>query len=230
MVAAPSDAKYSGPRVTLDPFADASTLGNLELQATAEALAYDEAELHDLDWPESQLAYHRYLLSERRKSLAAELTRRERLYAAGRDVPNPRATDPAWQALLANRRERADVPTLLTWIGCEPKQTGRNGPRGSEEYHGPCPLCGGTDRFMSWPGGTRHSRGYCRQCGASFDALELVLNFVPGCDSFYAAVGYLARELGLPLPTTAQASPPAALAPAAAFEPVRLPTRRRARS
>ena len=41
------------------------------------------------------------------------------------------------------------------------------------EYHGPCPFCGGRDRFMVWP---QHPAGrgefMCRQCGKKGDAID----------------------------------------------------------
>jgi DNA primase len=41
------------------------------------------------------------------------------------------------------------------------------------EYAGPCPFCGGTDRFRVWP---EHSSGqgrfWCRQCAAKGDAID----------------------------------------------------------
>lgn len=36
------------------------------------------------------------------------------------------------------------------------------------EYKGPCPVCGGTDRFVAWPTPrTGHPRAWCRQCHES---------------------------------------------------------------
>jgi hypothetical protein len=40
--------------------------------------------------------------------------------------------------------------------------------RAGKEHHGPCPLCGGDDRFCVWP---REGRAWCRQCKAAGDAL-----------------------------------------------------------
>lgn len=44
------------------------------------------------------------------------------------------------------------------------------------EYAGPCPFCGGTDRFRVWPehpGGV--GRWWCRQCGKSGDAIAYLV-------------------------------------------------------
>lgn len=57
------------------------------------------------------------------------------------------------------------LPTLLQ--GMKPK--------GGGEYAGPCPWCGGRDRFILWPGREPRARAYmCRKCGASGDAIQLV--------------------------------------------------------
>ncbi|GBC62959.1 zinc-binding protein [Desulfonema ishimotonii] len=45
------------------------------------------------------------------------------------------------------------------------KQAGTNG----GEYAGPCPFCGGEDRFRVWP---EQGRYWCRVCGAKGDAIQ----------------------------------------------------------
>jgi DNA primase len=45
------------------------------------------------------------------------------------------------------------------------------------EHAGPCPFCGGTDRFRVWPNSTRHhgkGRFWCRRCDESGDAIDYV--------------------------------------------------------
>ncbi|MGE0631266.1 MAG: primase-helicase zinc-binding domain-containing protein [Parachlamydiales bacterium] len=42
------------------------------------------------------------------------------------------------------------------------------------EYHCPCPVCGGNDRFMFWP---EENRYWCRQCGAGGDAIQFCRDF-----------------------------------------------------
>lgn len=39
------------------------------------------------------------------------------------------------------------------------------------EWHGPCPQCGGADRFHVWP---KRGRFWCRQCNVKGDVIELV--------------------------------------------------------
>lgn len=45
----------------------------------------------------------------------------------------------------------------------------RTGATHGGEHHGPCPLCGGTDRFMLWP---REGSAWCRRCQRHGDALR----------------------------------------------------------
>jgi hypothetical protein len=39
-----------------------------------------------------------------------------------------------------------------------------------KECHGPCPFCGGTDRFIAWENGY----GWCRQCHWKGDSIQLL--------------------------------------------------------
>lgn len=43
--------------------------------------------------------------------------------------------------------------------------------KGSGEWAGPCPLCGGIDRCCAWP---KRGRWWCRQCGKGGDAVDLL--------------------------------------------------------
>jgi len=54
----------------------------------------------------------------------------------------------------------------------------------ASEYAGPCPECGGTDRFRLWPD---RGRFWCRQCDAKGDAIDYVrwqdgVGFVEACE------------------------------------------------
>lgn len=55
------------------------------------------------------------------------------------------------------------------------------------EHSGPCPFCGGTDRFNVWPDHpSGRGRWWCRQCGRSGDAVDYLrkhdrLGFVKAC-------------------------------------------------
>jgi hypothetical protein len=43
------------------------------------------------------------------------------------------------------------------------------------EYHGPCPKCGGTDRFHIWPEQGEHGSFWCRACGLGGDTIEYLM-------------------------------------------------------
>lgn len=51
------------------------------------------------------------------------------------------------------------------------KKMGASAERGVE-YHGPCPGCGGRDRFHVWPEQGKAGSFWCRQCGKGGDAIE----------------------------------------------------------
>ena len=42
------------------------------------------------------------------------------------------------------------------------------------EYASPCPWCGGTDRFIIWPGQGRY---FCRMCGKKGDFIQYLIEF-----------------------------------------------------
>lgn len=82
------------------------------------------------------------------------------------------------------------------------------------EFAGPCPFCGGHDRFRVWPG-QGSGRYWCRQCNKGGDAIQYLrdkrgLSFVEACH-------YLGREPGPrvsgPTPKRAAWEPRAATAP-----------------
>jgi len=59
--------------------------------------------------------------------------------------------------------------TILDLIQNEMKRVGA---KDGGEYHGPCPLCGGTDRFHVWPGQGLHGTWWCRGCQKGGDAIQ----------------------------------------------------------
>jgi len=67
--------------------------------------------------------------------------------------------------------------------------------RDGDEYAGPCPFCGGVDRFMVWPDhASGRGRWWCRRCDQHGDAVDYLQ--ARGL-SFREAL----RHLGQPLPT-----------------------------
>ena len=61
------------------------------------------------------------------------------------------------------------------------------------EYHGPCPSCGGTDRFHVWPEQGDHGTFWCRSCKLGGDAIEYLMK-VDGM-TFPAACKEVGKEL-----------------------------------
>ena len=67
------------------------------------------------------------------------------------------------------------VTDLYTTRGLALKSKGRNS-RGAE-FAGPCPLCGGRDRFLVWPEQNDGRGSYsCRQCGISGDVIQWLMD------------------------------------------------------
>ena len=67
------------------------------------------------------------------------------------------------------------VTDLYTARGLALKSKGRNS-RGAE-FAGPCPLCGGKDRFLVWPEQNDGRGSYsCRQCGISGDVIQWLMD------------------------------------------------------
>ena len=62
------------------------------------------------------------------------------------------------------------------------------------EWAGPCPFCGGRDRFRVWPSPANgNPRAWCRQCGFNGDALAYVMArdnvaFVDACQGLGIAL------------------------------------------
>lgn len=69
---------------------------------------------------------------------------------------------------------------LLALIGADtPLQ--RAGATNGGEFAGPCPVCGGEDRFRVWPQPAQgNPRYWCRQCGACGDAVDYLRWREPG--------------------------------------------------
>jgi hypothetical protein len=62
------------------------------------------------------------------------------------------------------------------------------------EYHGPCPGCGGKDRFHLWPNQGENGTFWCRQCDKGGDAIRYLRDF-EGM-SFQEACAALGKEPG----------------------------------
>lgn len=73
------------------------------------------------------------------------------------------------------------------------------------EYAGPCPWCGGRDRFRVWPNKNRY---WCRACGKSGDAIQYLRDFREL--SYQDACSFVGRDPG---PHNATRPAPAAWVP-----------------
>lgn len=139
-------------------------------------------------------------LTERLRAAKQALGQRERLYAAGHEVPNPHDREfEQWAALARLVAQRADIVAVFEHAGWVLAYAGRNSVRCCEEWAGPCPACGGADRMRVWRGGPRGGGYWCRQCGISGNSIIAYRNLYPDT-SFYRAVHELAQGLGLLLP------------------------------
>jgi hypothetical protein len=82
--------------------------------------------------------------------------------------------------------------------GLEPKRVS------ASEWAGPCPGCGGKDRFRSWPEAPDGGNGWCRQCEWGGDTIQFCRDFL-GMD-FGEACEHVGRDAKVsPTPRQAQA-------------------------
>lgn len=68
-----------------------------------------------------------------------------------------------------------DLVELVLEFGIELRATNDG------EYHGPCPKCGGNDRFMVWPAretGRCTGKYYCRKCRISGDSIAFCIEYL----------------------------------------------------
>jgi len=156
---------------------------------------YDDEDTNDLA---------RLMARETFREVEREIARRERV--ARIDARVPSTSDDkftAWTAVAAEIRKTVSVPMVLDHLGYPTKRVRRDR-RGRDEYAGPCPFCGGRDRFVVW--GLPQSRWMCRQCsdGHAHDAITLYRNakgfgFVETCRD-------LARLGGISVPDSSRHS------------------------
>ena len=86
------------------------------------------------------------------------------------------------------------------------------------ERHGPCPLCGGRDRFVVWPDA---NRAWCRQCneGGSAQWWNWKLNGVP-----FKNTGSISSDAGTTKPSAVIGIRPKRKLPRVALPAIRPPT------
>jgi len=61
------------------------------------------------------------------------------------------------------------------------------------EYAGPCPFCGGNDRFRTWPEQGEYGSWWCRQCGRRGDAIQYLIDYRKM--NFREAAKYVGKEI-----------------------------------
>lgn len=81
---------------------------------------------------------------------------------------------------IVSLKEHADLLALLSGHTQLRKKASTDG----GEFAGPCPFCGGRDRFRVWPA---EGRWWCRWCERKGDAIALVqqlhgVGFLAACD------------------------------------------------
>ena len=151
-------------------------IGNLELVAEVDARSYRDRDDASV------------------RAARRELARRRRLYAEGRDVPDPDAHDQdAWLELARQVRERTDLLRLFFEGGVFLHHAS------DAEWRGRCLFCRGLDAQMRVELGL--SGGFrCDACGLAGDAIVAAQILLPACRDWYGAVAFLARGVGLALP------------------------------
>lgn len=193
MVAHPPDEHSPDYR---DAMALYRTLTFEEIGALADSIAYQLAAIQEQYSPFYDVELYR--LTEQSKAISDDIARRERLYSAGYDVPDPAAIEyEQWRELAELVRDRASILDVAESAGWPLSYAGKNKRRNCKEYAGACIACGGTDRFRVWtgpPGGY-----WCRQCGISGDVITFYRNVIT--PDFFEAVRDLARQCGFAAPT-----------------------------
>lgn len=177
-------------RQILPPIAD------LDRDAAALARAMPNAELLD---GAAVLAAHLVDLDPESRAVAAalpwptavtaEVERRRRYASAGGYPPPDDQRFRAWVDVASQVRDRMDVADLATSLGQRLVRRGQN-------WCGPCPACGGVDRWVVWPGPP--GRAWCRRCATGGDAIG-VHRLLTG-SGWYEAVRALAADAGVPVP------------------------------
>lgn len=66
------------------------------------------------------------------------------------------------------------MPDVLSFVPCRERFKSK----GPHELAGPCPGCGGTDRFLVWPERPRGGAYLCRQCGVVGDGIQFLREFL----------------------------------------------------
>lgn len=166
------------------------TISGAELLASVADLTNEWCAVREMSDDEA----YKHLVRARLIPLERELARRIDGHATSRG-PNPR---PGWivdLAGVARELQRvAEVRYPLDLNGWTPVRQSTAG-----ELNGPCPFCGGHDRFVVWPPSSdRSGRAWCRRCQWAGDVIQLYRD-LEGV-SFVRALEDLAGRFGVALP------------------------------
>jgi DNA primase len=101
--------------------------------------------------------------------------------------------------------------TIIELIQADSFFTKSVGSTGGGEYAGPCPWCGGDDRFRCWPNQGEFGKFWCRQCSRSGDAIQYLKDYRRM--TYLEACEYLGREPRLPPLAGGLSAPKPAWAP-----------------
>jgi DNA primase len=82
--------------------------------------------------------------------------------------------------------------TIIELIQSDGFFTKNVGSTGGGEYAGPCPWCGGKDRFRCWPTQGESGKYWCRGCGRSGDAIQYLRDYRR--KTYREACDHLGRE------------------------------------
>jgi hypothetical protein len=91
--------------------------------------------------------------------------------------------------------------TVLELIQLDGFPSKKAGSTGGGEYAGPCPWCGGDDRFRVWPSQGEAGKYWCRGCEKKGDAIQYLRDYRKF--TFQEACQYLGREMTNPPSTLA---------------------------
>lgn len=185
-------ARDNARRAADDLAVTVRNMGGAELLDWRERLECDRLEPGYADDDTNALA--RFMATERLAPVDAELARRERAARVASGVASPGdAAYMTWANVARELREAVPVPVALERLAHPMRRVGRDRD-GRDEYHGPCPFCGGKDRFIAW--GPPRSRYLCRQCSGDHagDVVTLWRNatglgFVGACEELLDIAG-----------------------------------------
>lgn len=103
------------------------------------------------------------------------------------------------------------MPDVLSFVPCRERFKSK----GPHELAGPCPGCGGTDRFLVWPERPRGGAYLCRQCGVAGDGIQFLREFLGmSYPEACGALGLMPRDVRPSFPARGKLSRHSGMRPA----------------